>query len=218
MKNWFDFPYLHNDHYKQMMAWIQQERAQGVSILPSDDRIFAALQFTPFDHTRVVLVGQDPYPTKGHAIGLAFSVASHTKPLPRSLENIFKELADDLQIKKTDGNLEGWARQGVLLLNATLTVVEGAMNSHRGKGWEQITSQILNTLNIERDHLVFILWGKDAQKLGKKVHLDATKHLIIESVHPSPLSAHNGFFGSKPFSKTNQYLREHRIQDIDWSL
>ncbi len=164
----------------------------------------------------MVILGQDPYHGRGQAHGLSFSVKEGIQP-PPSLENIFKELKTDLDIKRPNtGNLEKWARQGVLLLNSSLTVERSKPASHQGKGWETFTDKVLETLNKEKADIVYILWGRKAQEKGQ--FLDKQNNLIIESAHPSPFSANNGFFGSKPFSKTNNYLSEKNITLIDWDL
>ena len=169
------------------------------------------------DEVKVVILGQDPYPTLGHAHGLCFSVLPAVNPLPKSLQNINKELYNDCGVDNSHtGYLLPWAKQGVLLLNAVLTVEAGKANAHQGKGWEQFTDKIIELVNNECEHVVFILWGAYAQKKGR--HIDITKHLVINDPHPSPLSAYRGFFGSKPFSKTNAYLVSHGKKPIDWQL
>jgi uracil-DNA glycosylase len=171
---------------------------------------------TPFDKVKVVILGQDPYHGAGQAHGLSFSVRRGIAP-PPSLQNIYKELANDLGLPHPGhGNLEAWANQGVLLLNSCLTVEDGKAAAHAGKGWETFTEAAIAALNAERDHLVFVLWGRKAQQKGQQI--DRHRHLVIESAHPSPLSAHNGFWDSKPFSKTNDYLASHAITPIDWRL
>ena len=172
--------------------------------LPSKDDIFNVFTL-PFDKVRVVIVGQDPYPTRGMAHGLAFSVLPHVKKLPRSLANIFKEYRDDLEFSEPrNGDLRSWHERGVLLLNQVLTVEEGLPLSHNHLGWQLLTFEVVKRLSEDRDKLVFILWGNEARRL--KAQIDTDKHLVLESVHPSPLSAHAGFFGSKPFSKTCEFL------------
>jgi len=162
-------------------------------------------------------LGQDPYPTKGHAHGLCFSVEKGVTPLPKSLKNINKELFDDVGIDNSHtGYLAPWAKQGVLLLNAVLTVVEGKANAHKDKGWEDFTDKVISIINDECEHVVFVLWGAYAQKKGK--HIDSNKHLVINDPHPSPLSAYRGFFGSKPFSKINAYLVSQGEEPIEWKL
>lgn len=185
------------------------------TIYPDMYHIYQALNLTSFADTKVVILGQDPYHEPGQANGLAFSVCEGT-PLPPSLRNIFKELQDDLGIRASSGDLTPWAKEGVLLLNATLTVRRGEANSHQYLGWERFTDSIIRRLNEKEEPTVFILWGSNAKK--KKAFLTNPDHHIIESAHPSPLSAHRGFFGSKPFSKANQYLISHGIPPIRWEL
>lgn len=186
----------------------------GVRIYPELHHILRAFDLTKFEDVKVVILGQDPYPTQGHANGLAFSVSPHLETLPKSLRNIYKELESDVGVKRKTGDLSNWASQGVLLLNTVLTVEEGKANSHEGLGWEALTDEAIHKLSLQRKNLVFVLWGKKAQKKEKMI--DAEKHFIIKSPHPSPLSAHTGFYGSKPFSKINEYLREHGKKEIDW--
>ena len=208
----FKKPYM-----QKLKQFLLDEKAQGKNILPPASFWFNSLNSMPFNKLKVVILGQDPYPTTGHAHGLCFSVLPEVKPLPKSLLNINKELQSDLGIDNSHtGYLQSWADQGVLLLNAVLTVEEGNANAHQGKGWETFTDAIIQSINEEKEHVVFILWGAYAQKKG--VHIDASKHLIIKSPHPSPLSAYRGFFGSKPFSRTNQYLTEFREKPINWQL
>lgn len=187
---------------------------EGTEIFPPVHRFLRAFDETPFDDVKVIILGQDPYPTKNHANGLAFSVSAHVNPLPKSLQNIFTELESDTGIHRTCGNLVGWARQGVLLLNTVLTVSEGDAGSHRGYGWETLTNEAISTLSDKHKNLVFILWGKKAQE--KIPLIDKDRHHLITSSHPSPLSSYRGFFGSKPFSETNDYLSQHGIDKIDW--
>ncbi|WP_373998349.1 uracil-DNA glycosylase [Bdellovibrio bacteriovorus] len=205
-----------SERMKTLREFLVQEYKKGKTIYPRGEEWFAAMNLTPFDKVKVVIVGQDPYHGPGQAHGLCFSVRDGVR-FPPSLQNIFKELNSDLglQIPKS-GCLTKWAEQGVLLLNAVLTVEDGKAAAHQKKGWEEFTDKIIHLLNEEREHLVFILWGSYAQK--KAAFVDRKKHLVIEAVHPSPLSAHRGFFGTKPFSKTNAYLRSHGIPEIDWSL
>jgi len=185
-------------------------------VFPPRKEIFRAFSLTPPNKVKVVIIGQDPYHGQGEANGLAFSVNKGIK-LPPSLRNIYKELEDDLGIKApTHGDLSAWAKQGVLLLNSILTVRENTPGSHRKIGWEEYTDSIIQEISNSKKHIVFILWGKYAQK--KKELIDSDKHLIIESPHPSPFSARKGFFGSKPFSRTNKYLRENNISEIDWQI
>ena len=208
----FSQPYMQN-----LKQFLLTEKANGKTILPKGGEWFNALNTTPLNQVKVVIIGQDPYPTVGHAHGLCFSVQPDVKPLPKSLLNINKELADDLGVNNQHtGYLQPWAEQGVLLLNAVLTVEAGNANAHQGKGWEQFTDAVINSVNLQTQHTVFILWGAYAQKKGKMI--DRQKHFVIESPHPSPLSAYRGFFGSKPFSRTNQYLSQHNKQLINWQL
>lgn len=208
----FEKPYM-----QDLKQFLVNEKSQGKKILPSPSLWFNALNSMPFDKLKVVILGQDPYPTLGHAHGLCFSVMPEVKPLPKSLLNIYKELKDDLKIDNShNGCLQSWAEQGVLLLNTALTVEQGNANSHQGKGWETFTDTIIKTVNEKKEHVVFILWGANAQK--KQSIIDPHKHRIIKSVHPSPLSAYRGFFGSKPFSQTNQYLQQFGEEPINWQL
>ncbi|HZI44939.1 MAG TPA: uracil-DNA glycosylase, partial [Ilumatobacter sp.] len=187
------------------------------TVYPSQPHVFSALSLTPPEHVRVVILGQDPYHGAGQAHGLAFSVQPGVKP-PPSLGNIFKELRADLGIAGPPGvgDLSAWARQGVLLLNAVLTVREAEPLSHRGKGWEAFTDAVLQTVSAAPEPVAFVLWGGHAQK--KLPLIDSTRHTVIQSAHPSPLSAHNGFFGSRPFSRANAALVAHGQQPIDWAL
>jgi len=208
----FDKNYMQN-----LKIFLIEEKRQGKKILPKASLWFNALNSTPLNQVKVVILGQDPYPTVGHAHGLCFSVLPNVKPLPKSLLNINKELFDDLGIDNFHtGYLQPWTKQGVLLLNAVLTVEAGKSNSHQGKGWEIFTDKIIEVINRECDNIVFILWGSYAQKKGSVI--DTTKHLIIKSPHPSPLSAYRGFFGSRPFSRTNSYLDMNNKQTINWKL
>lgn len=192
------------------------EEKKKYRIYPPGSDIFSAFNFTPFDNVKVVILGQDPYHGPGQANGLCFSVRDGIRK-PPSLQNIFKELYSDLGVEIPEsGNLEKWANQGVLLLNATLTVRANQAGSHQQKGWERFTDTAIRKLSEEKEHLVFILWGKYAQ--AKAELIDTTKHLIIQSAHPSPFSADRGFFGSKPFSQTNNYLISKGLSPVDWSL
>lgn len=211
---WLDLDFFTSGKDKIVAERLVKDLDAGKSVLPSVSNIMAALDYTTFDNVKVVILGQDPYPTKGHANGLAFSVSKNVSPLPKSLQNIYKELYTDVGVNRSSGDLTDWATQGVLLLNTTLTVIEGKPASHSALGWSSLTKEIIERLNNEKTNLVFILWGNHAQNICKDV--DKTKHLVLESPHPSPLSAHRGFFGSKPFSKTNAYLKEHNIQEIVW--
>lgn len=193
---------------------LRAETAAGRGYLPAGDRVLRAFQ-RPLDDVRVLIVGQDPYPTPGHPIGLSFAVDAHVRPLPRSLGNIYRELDDDLGIAPAPhGDLSAWSDQGVMLLNRVLTVAPGAAGSHRGWGWEKVTEHAIRVL-VERDRpLVAILWGKDAA--GLRPLLGQTP--VVESAHPSPLSARRGFFGSRPFSRTNALLAEQGATPVDWAL
>ena len=185
-------------------------------ILPEKQLIFNSLNSCAFNKVKVVILGQDPYPTKGHANGLSFSVSKEVNPIPKSLNNIFKELTNDLSISGfTSGDLQTWASQGVLLLNSVLTVEEGHANSHSGKGWEIFTDSIIKILNKQKQQVVYILWGKKAQL--KSTMINQNNNLILRSSHPSPLSAYRGFFGCSHFSKCNEYLKSNGIQPIKWS-
>lgn len=186
------------------------------TIYPARNKIFRAFDLTSFDNLKVVILGQDPYHGYKQANGLAFSVDQNIK-IPPSLINIYKEYSSDLGFSfPVNGNLESWAKQGVLLLNSILTVESGSAGSHKDIGWEVFTDEIIRVLSIEKVNLVFILWGAYAQT--KNPLIASSKHLVISSPHPSPLSAHKGFFGSKPFSKCNKYLKENNIKEIDWKL
>lgn len=208
----FSQPYM-----QELKTFLQSKKAQKINILPHSSLWFNALKTTPLHNVRAVIIGQDPYPTVGHSHGLCFSVLPDVKPIPKSLVNIYKELQDDLGIDNFHtGYLQSWAEQGVLLLNSVLTVDAGNSASHRGMGWEQLTDKIIAAINEQTDHVVFILWGKYAQ--DKCAMIDTSKHLIIKSPHPSPLSAHRGFFGTKPFSRTNNYLAENGKPTIDWAI
>lgn len=209
LKSEFEKPY-----FAELAAFVK-EAYKNEAVYPPPKYIFRAFDLTPFDTVKVVILGQDPYHGKGQANGLSFAVGEGM-PLPPSLQNIFKEIESDLgkPLVHRSGDLKRWAKQGVLLLNATLTVRARLAGSHQGKGWEAFTDAAIHTLSEEREHLVFILWGNYARQKG--AHIDRTKHLVIESPHPSPFSAYNGFFGSKPFSKTNAYLMEQGEAPIDW--
>ncbi len=204
----FEKPY-----FKRLAEFVRQEYATK-TVYPPPKRIFAALEAVPFDKVRVVILGQDPYHGPGQAHGLCFSVPDGV-PKPPSLQNIFKEIKNDLGLPiPASGNLQPWADQGVLLLNATLTVEAGKAGSHQGKGWEDFTDAIVKKLNEHRTGLVFLLWGAYAQKKG--AHIDRAKHLVLQAPHPSPLSAHNGFFDCRHFSKTNEYVVARGEPPIEW--
>ncbi|MBM3185740.1 MAG: uracil-DNA glycosylase [Bacteroidetes bacterium] len=184
-------------------------------IFPKSNQIFRAFDLCPFDELKVVILGQDPYPTRGHAHGLSFSVEPYVRPFPKSLTNIFKEIQSDLgKSFPSNGNLERWAKQGVLLLNTVLTVEEGKPDSHNGLGWENFTDAVIQKINSEKEGVVFMLWGSKA--IVKEFMIDKSKHLILKSVHPSPLSAYRGFFGCKHFSKSNEFLLMLEKPEIDW--
>lgn len=207
----FSRPYMHD-----LKAFLQSEKAGGKTIFPKGPEYFRALDLTPLDQVRVVILGQDPYHGAGQAHGLCFSVRPDVR-IPPSLVNIYKELKSDLDIPPArHGFLESWARQGVLLLNSVLTVEEARAASHQGKGWEQFTDAVIRAVNDDCEHVVFMLWGAYAQK--KAAFVDGNRHLVLRAPHPSPLSAHNGFFGSRHFSKANTYLAAHDRQPIDWCL
>lgn len=202
------------EYMLSLKKFLQEEKALGKIIYPKGPHIFTALNSTPFDKVKVVILGQDPYHGPNQAHGLSFSVPEGIA-LPPSLKNIYKELFNDLSIKKSNsGNLSAWAKQGVLLLNSVLTVEAGKAASHQGKGWERFTDKIISLLNEERESLVFLLWGSYAHKKGAVI--DAQKHYVLKSVHPSPLSAHRGFLGCQHFSKTNRYLVSKNLSEIDW--
>lgn len=207
----FEKPYMQN-----LRAFLRQEKDAKKYIYPKSKDVFKAFEYTPVDQVKVVILGQDPYHGKGQAHGLCFSVPTNIA-IPPSLQNIYKELNDDLNITPVKhGCLIPWAKQGVLLLNSVLTVEGGLANSHQGKGWEIFTDKVIAVLNEQTRPIVFILWGAYAQRKGQAI--DESKHLVIKSVHPSPLSSHRGFFGSKPFSKCNAFLQAHRQAPIDWRL
>lgn len=200
---------------REMGRFLRQEVAAGRGYLPAGDAVLRAFRSPAFDDVRVLLVGQDPYPTPGHPMGLCFSVQPHVRPLPRSLENILLELADDVGVPRpANGDLSAWTRHGVMLLNRVLTVRPGAPAAHRGKGWETVTDEAIRALVARRRPLVAILWGRDAQTL--RPLLGPTP--VVASVHPSPLSASRGFFGSRPFSRANELLVAQGGEPVDWSL
>lgn len=208
--------YLQRDEMRTLSAFLRERRAQGARIYPPGPQIFAAFDATPFDAVKVVILGQDPYHGPGQAHGLCFSVRPGV-PVPPSLDNIFKEIQRDRGIARPDhGCLTPWAERGVLLLNAVLTVEDGRAGAHQGKGWEGFTDHVVETLNREREGLVFLLWGSYAQAKGKVI--DPRRHRVLKAPHPSPLSAHRGFLGCGHFSATNEYLERHGQTPIDWSL
>lgn len=202
-----------SQRHTELQQFIAHERLVSTVFPPAQD-VYAALELTPFESTKVVVLGQDPYHGLGQAHGLSFSVRGNT-PIPPSLRNIFQELFTDVAIQREqNGDLTGWARQGVLLLNTTLTVREGEPGSHKNRGWEHITDTVMSALNEKPTRVVFVLWGAHAR--NKKTLITQAHHVVIESAHPSPLSAHRGFFGSKPFSQINSALEEAELSPIDW--
>lgn len=212
--SWLPILQPHVTQFDAIESFLNSQSTAGIQIFPQQGEILRAFDI-PFDQVRVVIVGQDPYPTRGHAMGLAFSVTAATKPLPKSLVNIFKELNFDCGCDMpSSGDLGPWMKQGVMLLNRTLTVQEGNAGSHRTIGWDEITCAALSALSLRSPRVIAILWGKDAQRIR---HL-FDKSVLIESPHPSPLSAHSGFFGSKPFSQANTMLIEQGSAPIDWCL
>jgi uracil-DNA glycosylase len=201
-------------YFQELTEFVKQEYSSG-TIYPEGKNIFRAFKLCPFDQVKVVILGQDPYHGPKQANGLSFSVNDGIR-LPPSLQNIYKEISDDLKISMpSTGNLDNWAKQGILLLNATLTVRANKPGSHQKRGWEQFTDAVIKTISDQKEHLVFLLWGRYAQEKGKVI--DTNKHLVLTSAHPSPFSAHSGFFGNKHFSKTNQYLESHGQKPIDWN-
>ncbi len=216
----FDQPYM-----QALRDFLKVQRASGKQVYPRGDEIFAALDLTPLPEVSVVIIGQDPYHGPNQAHGLCFSVRPGV-PVPPSLLNIYKEINTDMrdpavpggdaerQLDAGSGYLKPWAEQGVLLLNAVLTVERGQAGAHQGKGWERFTDRVVEVLNASREHLVFMLWGSYAQKKGARV--DRNRHLVLQAPHPSPLSAHRGFFGCRHFSQANRYLVQHGRQPIDW--
>jgi uracil-DNA glycosylase len=216
--SWYQYLFneFEKDYFKELKAFLLEEKSLGKIIYPRGSEIFAALNITKFEDVQVVILGQDPYHGPKQAHGLSFSVPKGIST-PPSLQNIYKELARDLGFKiPNHGNLSFWAKQGVLLLNAVLTVEANKANSHQNKGWEIFTDAIISHLNKEKEHLVFLLWGSYAQKKG--LHIDESKHLVLKCPHPSPLSAHRGFMGNGHFSSTNRYLEKNGMKAIDWQL
>jgi len=208
----FAKPYM-----QELEAFLTQEQALGKQILPPQPQWLEALNSTPLHQVKVVILGQDPYPTAGHAHGLCFSVQQDLKPLPKSLRNIYRELYKDCGVDNFhSGCLLPWAAQGILLLNAVLTVEEGRTHAHQAKGWEQFTDAVIATVDMHCQNVVFLLWGAHAQKKGRNI--DTKKHLLLHAPHPSPLSAYRGFWGSKPFSRINSYLTGKGKMPIVWQL
>ena len=205
-------PIKNTEYFTTLWEKVKEEY-QTTKCFPPKNQIFRAIELTPFEEVKVVIIGQDPYHNDNQANGLCFSVSDKVKA-PPSLKNIFKELEDDLGIKKTSNELEMWAKQGVLLLNATLTVRAHEANSHKDLGWEKFTDFIIKEISDKKENVVFVLWGAFAQK--KAGLIDTSKHFIIQSAHPSPFSVHKGFFGSRPFSKINQFLKEKGKEPINW--
>ena len=221
---WRDVLHVERDqaYFRTLLESIESERASGSTIFPPNDEVFQALHLTPFEDVSVVILGQDPYHGTGQAHGLCFSVRPPVTP-PPSLVNIFTELHNDLGLwaeapkrRPSHGSLESWAKQGVLLLNSVLTVEAHKAGSHAGRGWEQFTDKVISEVNAYHENVVFLLWGAYAQK--KANFVDRNKHLVLEAPHPSPLSAHRGFFGCKHFSRANDYLRQHGRQAIEWNI
>ena len=205
-------PIKNTEYFTTLWEKVKEEY-QTTKCFPPKNQIFRAIELTPFEEVKVVIIGQDPYHNDNQANGLCFSVSDKVTA-PPSLKNIFKELEDDLGIKKTSNELEMWAKQGVLLLNATLTVRAHEANSHKDLGWEKFTDFIIKEISDKKENVVFVLWGAFAQK--KAGLIDASRHFIIQSAHPSPFSVHKGFFGSRPFSKINQFLKEKGKEPINW--
>ena len=209
LENEFRQPYM-----SSLRQFLLTRKQQGAVIYPPGRLIFNAMNSTPFQDVSVVILGQDPYHGPGQAHGLCFSVPEGME-LPPSLINIYKEIEEDLgRPRPSSGNLQGWAEQGVLLLNAVLTVERGRAGSHQGRGWETFTDAVVEVLNERRDNLVFLLWGSYAQKKGARV--DRSRHCVLSAPHPSPLSAHRGFFGCNHFRDANRYLQTHGLQPVDW--
>lgn len=207
-------PIKSSSYFTQLWEKVKREYATQ-KCFPPKKQIFRALELTSFDEIKVVILGQDPYHGDFQANGLCFSVSDQVKA-PPSLQNIYKELEADLGIKRTSSELDGWARQGVLLLNATLTVRSHSPNSHKDLGWERFTDFIIHEISSRKENVVFVLWGAFAQK--KEALIDPSKHFVLKSAHPSPFSVHRGFFGSRPFSKINEYLKSKGKNPISWSV
>jgi len=205
-----------NYDFGTIEAFLEEEKRDNITFYPKNADIFNAFKFTPFENVKVVILGQDPYHGENQAHGLAFSV-QHGVDVPPSLKNIYKELSSDLNITPPKhGNLTSWAKSGIFLLNTVLTVRAADAHSHQKKGWEEFTDAVIKIISDDKENVVFILWGKPAQK--KASLIDEKKHLIIKSAHPSPLSSYRGFFGSRPFSRANEYLVKKNIAPVDWEL
>jgi uracil-DNA glycosylase len=203
------------EYFKNLASFIHKEYLNK-KIYPKPENIFRAFDLCPFNKTKIVIIGQDPYHGPNQSHGLCFSVQKGIQN-PPSLKNIFKEIENDLKIKmSTSGDLSSWAKQGVLLLNATLTVIANQAGSHQQKGWEKFTDSVIKTISNKKENIVFILWGSFAQ--SKEILINTKKHLILKAPHPSPLSSYRGFFGCKHFSKTNQYLRKNNLKEINWMI
>ena len=216
-KNWFELlkDEFNSQNYKNLEKFLGEEY-KNYTIYPVAEDIFNALNLVPYKNVKVVIIGQDPYHEPKQAMGLSFSVPKETD-IPPSLQNIYKEIHDDIGCTiPTHGDLTSWAKQGVLLLNSVLTVRRGQANSHKNKGWEPITSKIIEKLNERDEPIVFMLWGRNAKEIGENINKE--KHLVLTAAHPSPLSAYNGFFGCKHFSKANNFLIQHNIEPIDWQI
>lgn len=207
---------IENDYFKKLVGFVTQQYTQfPEQIFPASEHVFRAFDLCPFDKLRVVILGQDPYPTRGHAHGLCFSCDSSVHPLPKSLQNIFKELETDLEKKApTNGDLSHWAKQGVLLLNSILTVQEGKPLSHANQGWELFTDEVIRQINKQKEGVIFVLWGAPAQ--AKASQVNTKRHVVLKAPHPSPLSAYRGFWGSRPFSRVNEELRKMGEVEIEW--
>lgn len=219
MKTWRDIigPLKSTDSFKNALNFVAQCREEGKVIFPPEKEVFNAFKYTELEKLKVVILGQDPYHEPGQAHGLAFSVRPGVK-VPPSLKNIYRELSQDIPgfTIPVHGCLVSWAKQGVLLLNTVLTVESGIANSHKGKGWEDFTDGVIRAINANCENIVFILWGANAR--SKASLIDRSRHLVLESSHPSPLSAYQGFFGSRPFSKTNNYLHSKGKNPVNWQL
>lgn len=220
MSNWQDFLNIEcaKPYMQQTLDTVTQKRSQGIAVYPAQSQVFSAFEATPLENIKVVLLGQDPYHGEGQAHGLCFSVLPEVAKLPPSLKNIYKELATDIAgfSIPEHGYLQRWAEQGVFLLNTVLTVEQGQAHSHKHLGWEQFTDQVIAHINQHCEGVVFILWGAHAQKKGKGI--DSSRHHVLNGPHPSPLSAHRGFFGCQHFSKTNQLLTQQGKSAIDWQV